>query len=215
VTRDRLSGALLIACALAGVAVMGLHPTPHDVTGTGAAGQLHLSVIVHGLAIATVPALFLGLLGLWRRLGGGEPGTAALVTHGFALIAETCAAVASGFVATPLLRRIAAAPEDARQALDAQLLTAGLLNQGFAKTYLVASSVAIVLWSLALFRSGGMPRAAGAAGVLVGGAVLAAFFAGALHLDVHGFGAMTLLQSLWLLWVGVALLRPPAALGAA
>ena len=52
-----------------------------------------------------------------------------------------------------------------------------------------------------------MPRGAAIAGLVLAGAILLAFFAGHLGLDVHGFGIMTLAQSIWLVWIGVAMLR--------
>ena len=74
------------------------------------------------------------------------------------------------------------------------LLYTGLWNQGFAKVYLVASCAAIVLWSVAILRGASMPRGAAIAGLVLAGAILLAFFAGHLGLDVHGFGIMTLAQ---------------------
>ena len=94
--RDLYSGMLLIAGALAGVFVMSFHPTAHDmIAGADAARQARLGVLVHAVALATVPVLFLGLLGLSRRLGSTDLTTAALVFYGFGGAAVISAAVAS------------------------------------------------------------------------------------------------------------------------
>lgn len=67
-TRDAASGALLIAGAAAGVVVMGLHPTSHGLMNADSGRHLtQVNVLVHGLALAAVPMIFLGLLGLCRR----------------------------------------------------------------------------------------------------------------------------------------------------
>ena len=206
---DRFPATLLIASALAGVVVMALHPTVHGLMSPETGPRLTgVNVFVHSLALATVPALFFGLLALTRRLGATDLSIAALVAWGFGGVAVTSAAVASGFVAPGVIARIVG--ESGSKVPQAFLLYTGLWNQGFAKVYLVASCAAILLWSAAILRGAGMPRAAGIAGVVLAGAVLVAFFTGHLGLDVHGFGVMTLAQSIWLVWIGAAMLRGKA-----
>lgn len=220
--RDVPSGATLVAGTLVFVLVMALHPNAHDVLAAAdvrhAAG---VNLMVHAVALLGVPVLFLGLLGLWRRLGRGPLATAGLVGWGYASVAVTSAAVTSGFVASGLMVKLAeasAAGGADAAAAHGLLDLAGLAIQGFAKVHLVASSLAIVLWSAAILRGGALHRAAGWAGLAAGCAVLLLFFGGVLRLDVHGFGVMVLLQAAWLVWVGVLLWRgrePAPAAGAA
>lgn len=207
---DRLSGILLIAAALAGVVVMALHPTAHGLMSPDSGARLaRVNVLVHSLALATVPVLSFALLALTRRLGATDLSVAALVAWGFGGVAVTSAAVASGFVAPGVIARIVA--KDGSQVPAAFLLYTGLWNQGFAKVYLVASCAAILLWSAAILRGTRMSRGVGIAGLILAGAILLAFLAGHLGLDVHGFGIMTFAQSIWLAWIGVALLREAVA----
>lgn len=206
--RDVSSGILLIVGALAGMLVMSLHPTAHDLLEPGGfARQAHLNAMVHGLALAAVPALFLGLLGLTRRLAWPELGVAALVAYGFGGVAVATAAVASGFVATEVIERMLAAEAGSRDIHRALLAYTGIVNQAFAKVHVVATSVALLLWSAAILKTRLMPRIVGHAGAVVGGAVLLAFFGGHLRLNVHGFGIVVALQAVWLIWVGVLLCR--------
>jgi len=206
--RDVPSGILLIVGAVTGLVVMTHHPTARTLLEPGAfAHQARLNGLVHGLALASVPVLFLGLLGLTRRLGWSDLGVAALVVYGFATVAVTSAAVASGFVATEVIGRMAEAEGSARDLDHALMEYTGMLNQGFAKVDVVASSVALLLWSAAILKSRVMPRVVGHVGVIVGGAVLLAFFAGHLRLNVHGFGIVVFLQAVWLIWIGVLLCR--------
>ena len=206
--RDVVSGSLLIAGSLALVLVMGFHPTAHDLLDReGFAHQAHAGVIVHGLALVAFPVLFLGLLGLSRHLGPSDLATAALVAYGFGGAAGSSAAVASGFVAPGVIENILGAQGGSREMHHALLEYTGLLNQGFAKVHVVASSAAILLWSWAILRSRRMARAAGVTGAIVGAGVLLGFFSGHLRLDVHGFGVVVLAQSAWLIWLGVLLCR--------
>ena len=208
----RLPGILLIAAALAGVVVMALHPTAHGLLSPDTAAHLtRVNTFVHSLALVTVPVLFFGLLALTRRLGATDLSVAALVAWGFGGVAVTSAAVASGFVAPGVIARIVA--KDGSQVPAAFLLYTGLWNQGFAKVYLVASCGAILLWSAAILRDNGkrLPRGAGIAGLVLAGAVLLGFFAGHLGLDVHGFGVLMIAQGVWLVWIGVTMLREAGA----
>jgi hypothetical protein len=206
-TRDVLSGTLLIAGALAMMAVMVFHPTGGAITRENFPSQALLNVTVHSVGLAAVPTIFLGLLGLARWLGPSDLATAALVAYGFGAAAILPAAVASGFVATAVIEKIFNGPADARAVFQTLLTYTGLINQGFAKVNLVASSVAVLLFSAGIWRSGRMSRAAAAAGAVVGIGLLVPFLAGRLTLDTHGFGIVTFAQSLWLIWLGALLYR--------
>ena len=207
--RDVFSGATLIAGTLLFVLVMTLHPTAHDILAEEHVEHgVHLNRMVHTVALIGVPVLFLGLLGLWRRLGGGPLATAGLVGWGFASVAVTSAAVTSGFVASELMlemSRAGAGPE--REAVHSLLDYASLVIHAFGTVHLVASSLAIVLWAAEILRAGALHRSAGVVGLIAGAGVLLLFLGEHLRLDVHGFGLMVMLQAVWLVWVGVLLCR--------
>jgi len=74
-------------------------------------------VTVHSVALGTVPILFVGLLGLSRRLRLTDLTTAALVAHGFGCAAVMRAVVADGFIATAVIERIVTAEGPARGSL--------------------------------------------------------------------------------------------------
>ncbi len=206
--RDLPGGILLIAGSLAGMLVMALHPTSHDLlTAQEFARPARLNMIVHGLAIASVPVLFLGLLAVSRRLGWSDLTVAASVAYGFGGVAVLVAAVASGFVATGVFERMLEAEGETRALYHALAGYTGLINQGFAKVSVVATSSAILLWSWAILQSHRLPRAAGVAGALIGGLVVLAVLSGHLRLGLHGFGLVVVAQSVWMIWLGVVLLR--------
>ncbi len=210
--REVSSGILLFASCLAVVLVMGLHPTGHELMDTEAFERLaRLNKGIHGVAIAALPTLFVGLLGLWRRLSPSELSTAALVAFGLGVVAGVSAAVASGFVAPVFIERALEAGEGRDGPNHALLTFAGALNQGFAAVYVVATSAAILLWSLSMLRTGRMGRSVASAGIAVGAVFLLLLLAGHLHLGVHGFGMVVFAQSAWLIWIGVLLCRGSSA----
>ena len=191
--RDLLSGILLIAGAVAGMMVMIFHPTGRIlVTPANFPGQALLNITVHSVALAAVAILFLGLLGMSRASGViGSWWTAALVAYGFGVVAVMSAAVASGFVATSVIEQLLTAKAQSRDLYQALFTYTGFINQGFAKVNVVASSVAVLLWSATIWKTGRLPRAAAIAGAVVGAGVLLALLSGYLRLDVHGFGIVT------------------------
>jgi hypothetical protein len=213
--REKASGMLLIASALMLVLVMTTHPTGHQmVSGTADAHRLiYKNMVVHGVAIASAPLLFLGLLGLSRRLGFTDLTIAALVFHGFAGTAVLSAALTSGFVASGVIHEFVAAEAAQRDLYSRLLEYTHFFNQAYAGVYVAASSVAILLWSAAMIRGGRMSRAAGWAGVVVSSLILVFHLAGHLNLDVHGFGVITVAQGAWLIWVGILMLKDSPAQG--
>jgi hypothetical protein len=204
--RDAVSGTLLIAGAVAGLVGMLLHPSAQGLMAPQAgSGPSGLNALITALALLATPVVFMGLLGLARRVGPSELTTAALVAFGFGGVALMSAAVASGFVATGVINHIVA--EEGPKLSDVFLLYTGLLNQGFGKVNVVAYSAGILLWSAAIARQGRAWLAAAVGGVLVGGTVLVAFFADRLTMDVHGVGIVAFMQSAWLLWMGILMWR--------
>jgi hypothetical protein len=82
-----------------------------------------------------------------------------------------------------------------------------LINQAFAKIFVVASCSGVVLWSLAIVRRRVFPVALGMFGLLLGPALVIAMMTGGLSLDAHGFGLIIFSQAIWFIIAGVLLLR--------
>jgi hypothetical protein len=208
-TEDRWYGTLLITAAVAGLVVMMHHPTARSVLTAGdPAAAARMNRFLHGLAIAAMPVQLIGLMGLGRRLRSPLLHRAALTVQAFGLVAGMGAAVASGFVATQLLEGTLAAGPSAQ--LDQLLRYTGFWNQGLAAVYVAATAVSILLWSVAILRGRGLPQASGAFGLLVGAGVLLWQSIGRQHLGLPQFGAIVLAEAVWLVWVGVAILRVEA-----
>ena len=115
----------------------------------------------------------------------------------------------SGLVGTEILRKIAeggAAGETWRTLLDYN----HMINQAFSGIFVVASSVAIGLWSVRIMQSGALPKTLGAFGLMLGAAVIIAKALG-LPLDAHGFGLIIFGEGVWLVLVGILLMRTDEA----
>ncbi len=204
---NQAGGTLLVAGNAAGIITMVLHP----VAGHGLlppAQMAHLVLLdrtVHGLAIVGVAMTFLGLLALTRRLTtDNRLPLAAMVAYGFAAVAILSAACMSGFVGADLLGRMVEG-DPKLETWQTLLAYTFRLNQGFSAIYTVGACVAVALWSVAALRNRRLPFALGIYGLAVGLALPAALFAGALTLDVHGFGLVVFAQAVWFVGAGFVL----------
>ncbi len=214
--RDSTYGAALIFGAVAGVVTMALHPTGSQLLADFQR-TAPMVLAVHALALAGVPITFFGAIGIVRRLSASEElALSGLVAYGFASIAVMCAAIASGLIGPELAERVLASSGSDLQRNTALFHYNGQVNQAFAKVFVVASSVAIVLWSTAIARKPAFPRGAGVLGLIIGTVSLVLLIGLHIRLDVHGFGLVVLMQSAWMTTMGVLLLRSaerePAAL---
>jgi hypothetical protein len=191
------------------IITMSLHPSGHDLFVPGRMAVVTLLTrATHGLALASSPVVFLGVLGLARRLGWNERASvAALVLYGFGLMAVMNAAVASGLVAPEIGRRIVEGDAATGELWRVAFRYNGMVNQGFAMVFVVASSVAILLWSMVMVRNGALSRGVGIYGCILGPLTVLAVISGHVRLDVHGFGVIVLGQAIWYVALGAALWR--------
>lgn len=205
-TNDRSSGTALIIGSLASIITMALHPTGHDLFAPGRTHTMaQLSLAVHSLALMSLPIQLFGVWGLSRRLASaGWLSGVGLCTYGFALIAGMNAGIASGMVGTRIALRIAGASQ-ADPTWEALGRYTGEWNQAFAMVFVVGSSIALLLWSIAIVKSGVLARGLGTYGYILAPITLLAVLSGHIRLDVHGFGAIILAQAIWWIIAGVQL----------
>jgi hypothetical protein len=86
-----------------------------------------------------------------------------------------------------------------------------LLDQAFMSVFLVASSVAIGLWSLAIVHRGALARALGIFGCLLGPGAVIGQFTGWLKQDPHIFVMALIGQAIWFFSAGVQMYRSKTA----
>src|SRR5208283_4484520 len=193
------------------IITMAFHPTGHDLLVPGQFDHVvRLVVGVHTLALVCIPIMFMGVLGLYRRLDSPDRlSLCAAVTYGFACVAGMNAGAFSGFVASGAARHMAeAAPASETANLWSALFSyTGSLNQAFALLFVVASSAALVLWSVSILRNGVFDRGVGVYGCVLGPLTVVAVSSGHLRLNVHGFGMVVVGQAIWFVIVGMSLCR--------
>jgi hypothetical protein len=207
-TDNRSSGLALIAGSAALIITMAFHPTGHEMISPDRfATVARLSIAVHTLALASMVVLFLGACGLWQRLSPSPClALSGLISYGFSMVAGMITGTLNGFVAPRLIQRMLNHPE-AKQAWDIVFIYSGDVAGALASVLVVTSSVAILLWSIAIVRRGLLARGLGTYGCIVGPLIIVAVLSGHIRLNVHGFGLVVLLQSVWFVVAGVQLWR--------
>jgi hypothetical protein len=206
---NRLGGIALIIGAVSGMITMSLHPVAgaHPITPAQFEKIATLMIGVHVLAIAGVPFSFLGALGLTRRLDSpGRLALAGLVVYSLGLVAVMIAPAMSGLVGTEVIRHMIARGAGSEQ-WQTLMEYNFLINQAFAKIFVVASCSAVALWSLTIVTSRALPVVIGIYGLLLGPVIVIALISGGLSLDVHGFGLVIFSQAIWFIVVGMLLSR--------
>ena len=187
---------------------MSLHPVTggHPITPAQFEKLAMLMIGVHVLAIAGIPFSFLGALALTRRLDSpNRLALAGLVVYSLSLVAVLIAPAISGLVGTEIIRHVIERGPDSEQWRTLMKYNF-LINQAFAKIYVVASCSAVALWYVTIVRNNALPMAIGTYGLLFGSVSVIALISGALSLDAHGFGLVIFSQAIWFIVAGILLL---------
>jgi hypothetical protein len=159
-------------------------------------------IVVHSLALASIPIIFLGAWGMTRRISGADRlAWTGLVLYALASIAVMNAAVCDGLMAPTLIRKIVAATAETRDVWQTLMNFNFQLNQAFARVYAVGSSLAVVLWSMSILRYRALGLGVGIYGVVLGVATTVGICSGFLTPDRHGFGMLVFGQAIWFLVV--------------
>jgi hypothetical protein len=202
---ERKSGMALIAGSAAMIITMAFHP--HGVTSQDQVDStVRMLVAVHSLALVASAAVFLGAWGLSRKLAAPDRlAMIALVLFGFSVVAVMNAAILDGLVAPNVIRRIFEDTGPKRDFWLSALKFNFEMNQAFARVYAVAASLALLLWSVAIVKSGTLTRVVGYYGCVLAPVTIVAIGSGLLTPNVHGFGMLVVLQSVWFVAAGAQL----------
>lgn len=205
----RESGLALIVGSLTVIVTLILHPTERGLFDPAQVESIARTMIaVHSLALISLPLLFLGACGLSRAVGSNNwLGVAGLVIYGFAGVAMMNAVILDGLVTPGLARAIANAAADKAVGWKIALNHNVLLDQAFMSVFLVASSVAIALWSLAIVRRSALAWGLGIFGFSLGVATVTGQLTGWLAQYPHIFGIVLIGQAIWFTTAGVQLYR--------
>ena len=208
-TTDRSAALALVAGSLAGLVVMALHPTGGEVSREASAGGgMVLVQAVHWLAIVAQPLLLAGTLAITMSLRARrDAAVAAYIFFAVGSVAILIAAAASGLVSPAVLGGMHDTDSSGTMSMENALHYTFLLNQAFARIYVVLGALAIVLWSWAILGGRELPRALAVYGLVLGAVLVMGLASGHLTLGIHGFGLVILGQSVWMIWAAAALWR--------
>ncbi len=208
----RVTGAVLVAATVLEVLVMAHHPSvraPDLATAVEQLGKIAgLSAVVHGTLIVLLLVGFYCLTEFSRLLGLHRPAVrAGLVAYAVGVIAMVGAATVDGLVTGQVAAHVLHDGAENLQITRQILVLCEVLNQALARMGTVATAIGIAAWSAALWRIGGLARAIGVFGILLGVLSAAALLSGALQLDVHRMLLVVTLEGVWTVGAGVLLLR--------
>jgi hypothetical protein len=211
------SEALIYGWMLAGGAILAsafafIHP---EITSSELAGvlrQLNAGALfngwVHGILIGLYLMQIAGFYGLSRQLDLSRPLVAlAMVFYAAGVVAMMSAAAINGFALAMFAGRYTQFMPDQAAAIGSSINLAGSISATWAGIGATATSAAIVAWSSAIVGRGGMARAVGGFGIILGIATAAMLITGTLILNVHGFLLLVMTQAVWTVAIGVQLIR--------
>lgn len=208
----KVAGAALVLASLIATVAVAHHPSvsrAHDaadvlakILAVRAADQA-----VHAAAIAAVIGLLFGFVVFVLRRGlRDSTALAALVSYSIGTVAVVGAGSIDGFIIPALAARYAAASHG-EIAVALQLITVcAIAVQTLTKIWLVATSVAVIVWSARIVRGTRTLRAVALLGfvssmLVIAGTVLVANF------NPHSLGLIVLVQTLWSIAIGVLMIR--------
>ncbi len=206
----RATGIALLIASVLTVALMATHPTVHahePAEFIGAvARQATTNAVVHGSLIVLMGILVYCYSCLASRLGLDSACVrAGLVAYVMGIVAVMPAALTGGFLIPEFVERFRDRPAQDLLVMKHILTLCSLAMQLGTRVWVVATSAAVILWSVALTGRGA--RTVGVLGVVAGVAPLVALAAGRLPTNVHGVGAFVLVQAVWGVAVGVLMIR--------
>ena len=209
-TDNRMSGLALIAGSAGLILTLSLHPSG-PISPAQVEQMARKLIAVHSIGLFSLPFLFLGALGLSRTLAApNRLGVVALVFYGFAITAMLCGVVADGLVTPSILRQIVAGGPSAGDGWRTIMRYNGYLDMSFVQVGMVASAVAIAMWSLAILRGTVLGRGVGVYGLILGVLAVAAVFSGFMGAE-HAMSMVILGQVSWFIVIGGLLWRTEIA----
>jgi hypothetical protein len=166
------------------------------------------NAVVHGALIATFGLLVAAFSQLAVRLGEHSLiARAGLVAFGTGGLAFVAAALVSGFIVPDFIARYQDRPHEELEVAQHLLGMCRAVNQVCSRVGVTGVAVAILLWSMLLFRHRGATATVGALGCVAGAALTVGLLSGYLRMDVHGMLVVVLVQAAWGLSVSALLIR--------
>lgn len=208
---EKRAGIALIVFAFLLLFTMVLHPA-----GSNVPGLIRMSamiIIVHSVAIVSLPVGWTGFLGLTRRIGSGHFGSVcafAFMTIG--LIAAMMAAAFNGLILPLYLQRYADEGDAMLNSIQTILRYGFTINKAFDYIYTAAFCISILIWSIAILQTRKIAHWLGWIGITLAIIMLVVFFGGILAANsLRGLQIFLAGIVLWILAIGIALTKPRLA----
>ena len=205
----RTYGYVLIASSAVLLVMGAIHPGSLPSTRDALEHVGLIARIAHSLAIVGVWLAFWGLAGLSRFLGLERPMVVgALLAFVMPAAAVTVAAALDGFAVPALALRALDADEATRSSMHSLIGFCVLVASSLTRIYLLLGAVAVAMWSWVMHeqkRGRGLP----VLGAMVGLAAIGTTFGGPAYISAHMVLLLVLVQSAWMVWAGIMLIRQP------
>ncbi|MBA3855173.1 MAG: hypothetical protein C0503_12225 [Gemmatimonas sp.] len=211
-TASRHASTMIYAGIVASLLTMAFHPTGSSVLADAEAGGGNVIARgTHLLAILAQPLLLtaMGILS-WRlrdRAALAGLGFASYALSAFAII---IAAAMSGLVAPRLAEILVEVAAADKPGVMQQWYLSHTYNQVFAQISVIFTGVAILSWSAAMRTTGAFPRGLSTFGLVIGAIGTFGALFNLLPLDIHRYGLIVLVQSIWMAGVAVTLRKDGA-----
>jgi hypothetical protein len=203
-TTERQSGIALILFVILLAFTMVLHPAGGNIQHL--IRITNLIVVTHSIAILSLPFGWMGFRGLTHRLGAGNfYSMLALVLASLALIAVLLAAAANGLIMPVFLQNYKDATPETETAFKPILQYGFAVNKAFDYIYTGALCLAILCWSISIWRTRKLPGWLGWLGMVSVILVLTVFISGVAINSLLGVRLFAAGIVAWLLLVGRAL----------
>ena len=207
--QNKTYGLVLIASSVV-LVVMGVtHPGRLPSTREALEHTGLIAAIAHSLAIMGVWLAFWGLAGLSRFLGLDRPMVVgALIAFVVPAAAVSVAAALDGFVVPKLALQALDADDVTRNSMHSLIGFCVLVASSLTRIYMLLGAVAIAMLSWVV-RERQLSRGLPMLGALVALAAIGTTFGGPAYISVHMVLLLALVQSAWMVWAGMMLIRQP------
>ncbi len=168
-----------------------------------------LNMTVHSIALVSIPFTWIGFRGVTNRLSAMpflSQTAYAFIT--FALVAVMLAATMNGLVLANFTYRYAEASSGLIDAIKPILHFNSALNHAYDYIFIVGICVAVLLWSLAIIKTGALSKWLGWLGIVLSLAALGMGVAGFVFVNLHGFQIFVFGVVAWTVLAGIGLMRP-------
>lgn len=205
------AGIVLVLSSALAVAAIAHHPT---VTRATSRSDVLAQVVrfapldraVHAVVIVAACGLLFGVAAFALRRGVRDGVLAGLIAYAVGTGPAIAAALIDGFLIPAIAARFASADQQTVRTALVLVTACAAAIQIATKTWLLATSAAIALWSVGLLRERGLVRAAGAGGIAATALALGLIaFTG--NFDPHSLGVVVLAQTLWYVSIGALMIR--------